>query len=169
MTIKERCKQAGITLSCYYYRVQRLGWTPEKAFGTPKIKQHCTKAEMEDDKSFRYGKHKYFIFEEDFQKNLRRNKQAQVSTQLTKLISSGGAVSPNKSINQVSCSYRPAGPSADFDKACGGYHITILNHTKEGEMRFSILRTSDGKFINTNDPERFINLIKDLTQRYFGR
>ena len=158
-SIKEKCKENGITLSCYYYRIYKLGYTPAQALSTPKQKEHATKKELEDRK----------VFEEDFQKGLRRGKQAQVQTQLKKLIRSGGIVSPNKSVNQVSCSYRPAGPSVDFDKACGGYQITILNHVKEGETRFNILRTGDGKIVNTNNPDKFIEIITNLTNRYFGR
>lgn len=159
MSIKEKCKKIGITVSCYYYRIYKLGYTPSQALSTPKQKKHATKNELEDKK----------VFEEDFQKSLRRGKQAQVQTQLTKLIRSGGVVSPNKSVNKASCSYRPAGPSVDFDKACGGYQITILNHVKDGETRFNILRTSDGKIVNTNNPDKFIEIITNLTQRYFGR
>lgn len=160
MTIKEKCKKIGITVSCYYYRIYKLGYTPEQALTEPRQKEHRTKKEMEDIK----------VFEEDFQKSFRqRNEKIKANRQLTKLIRSGGIVSPKKSVNRVSCSYRPAGPSVDFDNACGGYQITILNHVKEGETRFNILRTSDGKTVNTNNPDKFIEIITNLTNRYFGR
>lgn len=44
-----------------------------------------------------------------------------------------------------------------IEDTCGGYKITILNHTKSGEFKYNIYSTRTGKLFKTNKKEQFVS------------
>lgn len=94
-TIAEKCKAAGIAYQTYYLRVKN-GMTPEEALSTP-LKRHpkgmmsatVPAPEPEDQEPrapMAYGK--YYVFEQDFQKNqqkIRKKNSAEEQKKYTSL------------------------------------------------------------------------------------
>lgn len=49
-----------------------------------------------------------------------------------------------------------------IEDACGGYKITILNHTKSGEFKYNIYSTRTGKLFKTNNIQEFVSKLEDI-------
>ena len=45
---------------------------------------------------------------------------------------------------------------------CGGYKITILNHTKKGEFKYNICNIHTGDIFKTNDVYEFARRIEKI-------
>lgn len=50
--------------------------------------------------------------------------------------------------------------TADFDRLLGGVKVSILNHAKRGETKYTVASTKGG-FFQTNSKEEFIKFIKE--------
>lgn len=49
-----------------------------------------------------------------------------------------------------------------IEDACGGYKITILNHTKSGEFKYNIYSTRTGKLFKTNKKDEFVSKLAKI-------
>ena len=49
----------------------------------------------------------------------------------------------------------------DYEKHIGGYRVYVLNHTKEGEVKYNVVSTKGGVF-HTNEKRDFINFLMEL-------
>ena len=140
-TIKELCRKAGISPICYYKRLEK-GMTKEQALTTPLM---------------RGGKrppivHNSFVWEDDHREN--HNKRYKTYEQVS--ISQKKHIGPvfEDEVERVYPKIQIYS-NADFNNALGGYRISILNHIKEGEFRFQIIKLGEEKPFYTNNFQQF--------------
>lgn len=161
-TIAQKCKAIGISLPTYYQRIAK-GMTPEQALSTPPMRKRG-KADQEpiSPVTIQYGSKTSYVFESNFQKHYQ-------ATRLSKKTPNKQGAKPAPTALPVKHQFYGHALDADdcavmrnFDRVCGGYTATILNHTKDGEFKYQIL-SSDCKMRNyTNDVVKFINNIIKL-------
>ena len=136
-TIKELCRQAGITPICYYKRLEK-GMTKEEALTTPLMRGGKRPPTV----------HNSCVWEDDHRKN--HNKIYKPFADCTTPI---GKVFKDE-IKRVHAKIKIYS-NADFNNALGGYRISILNHIKEGEYRFQIIKLGEQMPFYTNDFQKF--------------
>ena len=161
-TIKELCRQAGITPICYYKRLEK-GMTKEEALTTPLMYKRRKKQIQKV--------HKSFVFEDDHREHFNKHLKTyeQVSMALKNEVGliweddfkrkHQGRSYPNVKIYS----------NADFNNALGGYRISILKHIKEGEYRFQICNTENKTTFCTNSFEHFKNEINRILTLIRGK
>lgn len=145
-TIKELCRQAGITPICYYKRLEK-GMTKEEALSTPLMRLRKRAPTV----------HNSFVWEDDHREHFKQylKKYEQVSPTSKKEV---GLIweddfkrkYPGRSYPNVKVY-----SNVDFSNALGGYRISILNHIKEGEFRFQIIKLGEEKPFYTNNFQQF--------------
>lgn len=140
-TIKELCRQAGITPICYYKRLEK-GMTKEEALTTPLMRGGKRSPTV----------HNSFVREDDHRENHNKRYKTyeQVSINQKKLI---GPVFEDE-VKRVHPKIKIYS-NADFNNALGGYRISILNHIKDGEFRFQIIKLGEEKPFYTNNFQQF--------------
>lgn len=142
-TIKELCRQAGISPICYYKRLSR-GMSKEEALTTPLMYKRQKKQIQKV--------HKSFVFEYDYQKNHTKKLKTyeQVSLCQKKHIGPVWEDDFKRSYPKVQVY-----ANADFNNVLGGYRISILEHIKEGEYRFQIIKLGEQTPFYTNNFQQF--------------
>ena len=158
-TIKELCRQAGISPICYYKRLSR-GMSKEEALTTPLMYKRQKKQIQKV--------HKSFVFEYDYQKNHTKKLKTyeQVSLCQKKHIGPVWEDDFKRSYPKVQVY-----ANADFNNVLGGYRISILEHIKEGEYRFQIIKLGEQTPFYTNNFQQFsqeINRILTLIRGQRG-
>ena len=140
-TIKELCRQAGISPICYYKRLEK-GMTKEQALTTPLMRGGKRPPTV----------HNSFVWEDDHREN--HNKRYKTYEQVS--------ISQKKHIGPVwEDDFKRSYPkvqvyaNADFNNVLGGYRISILEHIKEGEFRFQIIKLGEQKPFYTNNFQQF--------------
>ena len=156
-TIKELCRQAGITPICYYKRIEK-GMTKEEALTTPNKRKSSIKSYLkpkeEKKESFvpamiQYGKIKSCVFEEDHINLMYQYRKKRAQNTYT----FNGKVFEDE-VKRISPKIKIYS-NADFNYALGGYRISILNHIKEGEYRFQIIKLGEQTPFYTNNFQQF--------------
>ena len=140
-TIKELCRQAGISPICYYKRLSR-GMSKEEALTTPLMRFKSKPIKI-------YGG---YLLEKDF-KVAMNNKRKPYDDSKTYI----GKVFKDDSHKPVVILN-----NADFNNVLGGYRISILNHIKEGEYRFQIIKLGEQKPFYTNNFQQFSQEINKI-------
>ena len=169
-TIKELCRQAGITPICYYKRLEK-GMTKEQALTTPNKRKSSIKSYLkpkeEKKESFvpamiTYGNTKSCVFEEDHINLMhqRRKKRAQNTPPFNGIVFEDEVKIIRPKIQVYS--------NADFNKALGGYRISILNHIKDGEFRFQIIKIGEQTPFYTNSFQQFSQEINRILTQVRG-
>ena len=140
-TIKELCRQAGITPICYYKRLEK-GMTKEEALSTPLMRGGKRPPTVRNS----------FVWEDDHREN--HNKRYKTYEQVS--ISQKKHIGPvfEDEVERVYPKIQIYS-NADFNNALGGYRISILNHIKEGEFRFQIIKLGEEKPFYTNNFQQF--------------
>lgn len=140
-TIKELCRQAGITPICYYKRLEK-GMTKEEALTTPLMRGGKRPPTV----------HNSCVWEDDHREN--HNKRYKTYEQVS--ISQKKHIGPvfEDEVERVYPKIKIYS-NADFNNALGGYRISILNHIKEGEFRFQIIKLGEQMPFYTNDFQKF--------------
>ena len=140
-TIQQACQEIGISIKTYYYRLKK-GMTKEQALSTPFIRGGKRPPTV----------HNSCVWEDDHREN--RNKRYKTYEQVS--------ISQKKNIgpvfeDEVERVYPKIQiySNADFNNALGGYRISILNHIKEGEYSFQIIKLGEEKPFYTNDFQKF--------------
>lgn len=182
-SIAQKCKAIGISLPTYYQRIAK-GMTPEQALSTPPMRKRgkpqpikSTPKEVDQEPlppaTIQYGSQTHYVFEKDFRqnhhnvmKNAKKKQEqsgGQKKLQINKVNKTAPTAVPVKrpfyghALDADDCA-----AMRNFDRVCGGYTATILNHTKDGEFKYQI-SSSDCKMRNyTNDVVKFINNIIKL-------
>ena len=140
-TIKELCRQAGISPICYYKRLEK-GMTKEQALTTPLMRGGKRPPTV----------HNSFVWEDDHREN--HNKRYKTYEQVS--ISQKKHIGPvfEDEVERISPKIQIYS-NADFNNALGGYRISILNHIKEGEYRFQIIKLGEQTPFYTNNFQQF--------------
>ena len=147
-TIKELCRQAGISPICYYKRLEK-GMTKEQALTTPLMRGGKRPPTV----------HNSFVWEDDHREN--HNKRYKTYEQVS--ISQKKHIGPvfEDEVERVYPKIQIYS-NADFNNALGGYRISILNHIKEGEYRFQIIKLGEQKPFYTNNFQQFSQEINKI-------
>lgn len=154
-TIKELCRQAGISPICYYKRLSR-GMSKEEALTTPNKRKLSIKTALKPEKKetgvpmmIQHGKTKSCVFEEDHMNLMYQYRKKRAETAYTY----NGPVWEDdfkRSYPKVQVY-----ANADFNNVLGGYRVNILNHIKEGEFRFQIIKLGEQTPFYTNSFQKF--------------
>ena len=142
-TIQQACQEIGISIKTYYYRLKK-GMSKEQALTTPLMRSGRKKQI--------HKVHNSCVWEDDHREN--RNKRYKTYEQVS--ISQKKHIGPvfEDEVERVYPKIKIYS-NADFNNALGGYRISILNHIKEGEFRFQIIKLGEEKPFYTNNFQQF--------------
>lgn len=147
-TIQQACQEIGISIKTYYYRLKK-GMTKEQALTTPLMRSGRKKQI--------HKVHNSCVWEDDHREN--HNKRYKTYEQVSPISKKEVGLIweddfkrkyPGRSYPNVKIY-----SNADFNNALGGYRISILNHIKEGEYRFQIIKLGEEKPFYTNSFQQF--------------
>ena len=159
-TIKELCRQAGITPICYYKRLEK-GMTKEEALSTPLMRGGKRPPTV----------HNSFVWEDDHRENHNKRYKTYEQVSISQKKHIGPVFEDDFKRKYPGRSYPNVKiySNADFNNALGGYRISILNHIKEGEYRFQICNTENKTTFCTNSFEHFKNEINRILTLIRGK
>ena len=153
-TIKELCRQAGITPICYYKRLEK-GMTKEQALTTPLMRGGKRPPTV----------HNSFVWEDDHREN--HNKRYKPYEQVS--ISQKKHIGPvfEDEVERVYPKIQIYS-NADFNNALGWVSYQHLNHIKEGEYRFQIIKLGEQTPFYTNSFQQFSQEINRILTQVRG-
>ena len=137
-TIQQACQEIGISIKTYYYRLKK-GMSKEQALTTPLMRRRKKQIQKV---------HNSCVWEDDHRENHNKIYKpfADCTTPIGKVFKDEvKRVRPKIKIYS----------NADFNNALGGYRISILNHIKEGEYRFQIIKLGEQTPFYTNSFQQF--------------